>query len=536
MPEFTGHNDLRGYLRAVWRWKWLLLGFLVIVPAAAYVLESGKPKIYDASALVGINQATVGPSGGGSFSTSNVTAIAQLVTTSPVASAAADLMHPPANASEIASEVTATGDPSTNFLTIAVQDRSPTRAAAIANAFAHAMAANLQASAQKQINDAIGRITTQISVMRRKNPARAGLEAQLVQLQENKATEGSQAAILQPATPPSSPAGPHVSRAVELGLIIGLLLGLGAVVLAESADRRLHSPDELEAATKLPMLSAIAPSAFSGDLDTGPQDEEAFHMLRTSLMYFNVDQNLRSVLITSAGEEDGKTTISTRLAIAACRAGHDVVLIDADLRRAQVSRRLGITNSLGLGAVLARTEDLSRMLREYPIDDVGAGRLRVLPAGPPPPNPAALISSGEMKNVLRQLEGEAELLIVDTPAALAVSDSLALVSSVSGVVLVARMHHSTRQTIRRLQRMIESAHGQLLGVVATGVTRGPGYDQYYPKYYTENGSAGHPVKGWRRWAPGRRRGRHKPAPLPNVAQIRADGGGQESTESSASLP
>jgi capsular exopolysaccharide synthesis family protein len=535
MPEFTGHNDLRGYLRAVWRWKWLLLGFLVVVPAAAYVLESGKPKVYDASALVGINQATVGPSGGGSFSTSNVTAIAQLVTTSPVASAAADLMHPPASASEIASEVTATGDPSTNFLTIAVQDRSPARAAAIANAFAHAMAANLQASAQKQINDAIARITTQISVMPRKNPARAGLEAQLVQLQENKATEGSQAAILQPARPPSAPAGPHISRAVELGLIIGLLLGLGAVFLAESTDRRLHSPDELEAATKLPMLAAIAPTAFASHLDTDPQDEEAFHMLRTALMYFNVDQRLRSVLITSAVEQEGKTTISTRLAIAACRAGHDVVLVDADLRRAQVSNRLGISNVIGLGAVLARTESLGDAVRDYPINDVGAGRLRVLPAGPPPPNPAALISSGEMQNVLRQLETEAELLIVDTPAALAVSDSLALMSSVSGVVLVARMHHSTRQTIRRLQRMIESAHGQLLGVVATGVTKGPGYEHYYPQSYAQDGAPGHPRKGWRRLIPGRKgAGGGKPAPVPNLTPIRGDTS-HEGSESRAGL-
>jgi capsular exopolysaccharide synthesis family protein len=534
MPEFTGHNDLRGYLRAIWRWKWLLLGFLIVVPAAAYVLESGKAKVYDSSALVGINQATVGPVGGGSFSTSNVTAIAQLVTTSPVAAAAADLMHPPANAGQIVSEVTASADPSTNFLTISAQDRSPVRAAEIANAFAHAMSANLQAAAKKQIHDAIARLQTQISSTKRSSPARVGLESQLVQLQENEATQGSEAAILQPAAPASTPAGPHVSRAVELGLIIGLLLGLGAVFLAESADRRLHSPDELEAATKLPMLAAIAPSAFAGDLDTGPQDEEAFHMLRTSLMYFNVAQRLRSILISSAGEQEGKTTVSTRLAVAACRAGHDVILVDADLRRAQVSNRLRIPNSVGLGAVLARTEDISGALRDYPVHDVGAGRLRVLPAGPPPPNPAALISSAEMQNVLRDLESRADLLIVDTPAGLAVSDSLALMGSVSGVVLVGRMHHSTRQTVRRLQKMIESAHGNLLGVVATGVTRGPGYDHYYSKSYAQDGSAP-PRTGWRRIIPGRKRGRQPdPMPVPSITPIRGSAD-HEGSGSSASL-
>ena len=82
-------------------------------------------------------------------------------------------------------------------------------------------------------------------------------------------------------------------------------------------------------------------------------------------------------------------------------------------------------------------------------------------------------------------------MIVDTPAALAVSDSMALMRSVSGVVMVARMNQSSRQTIRRLQRIIESAHGTLLGVVATGATAGPGYEHYYPKYYGATGSNGH---------------------------------------------
>jgi hypothetical protein len=96
------------------------------------------------------------------------------------------------------------------------------------------------------------------------------------------------------------------------------------------------------------------------------------------------------------------------------------------------------------------------------------------------------------------------------------------------------MHRSTRQTVRRMQRLIESAHGQLLGVVATGVTRGPGYEHYYPSSYAQAGS--HPRTGWRRFAPGRRRARQaEPVPVANLTQIRADAG-REGTESRASLP
>src|SRR5438045_9527478 len=113
MPQFTHTKDFRTYLRILWRWKWLLLAFLIAAPVAAYLVERGKPNVYQSSALVGVNSATVNTAllgANGSFSTTNVTAIAQLVTTRPVAREAALLMHPPGNPAQIASEVYASGN------------------------------------------------------------------------------------------------------------------------------------------------------------------------------------------------------------------------------------------------------------------------------------------------------------------------------------------------------------------------------------------------------------------------------------------
>ena len=128
MPQFTGTKDFRGYLRILWRWKFVLLAFLIGVQLAAYLIERGKPNIYQSSALVGVNSETVNTSvlgNSGSFSTTNVTAIAQLVTTRPVARDAAARMRPPGNPAQIAGEVSASGNQTTNFITITARRSQP---------------------------------------------------------------------------------------------------------------------------------------------------------------------------------------------------------------------------------------------------------------------------------------------------------------------------------------------------------------------------------------------------------------------------
>jgi capsular exopolysaccharide synthesis family protein len=496
MPEISGTSEFAGYLPILWRWKWLFLFFVVAAPLAAYLIEQGQPTRYRSSALVGVDQTTVNTSllsGGGSFSTNNVTAIAEIVTTTTVATVAADLMHPPANAGQIIGEVSASGDPNTNFLTISAEDPSPVRAAEIANAFAHAISESLRTKATGQIDSAAKGVRAELSHLGRNDPTRLSLVQQLNQLRAARATQGSEAAILQRATPSSSPVGLNTRRAVEIGLVIGILLGFGAVLLAESADRRLRTPGDLEAMSEVPLLAAIAPSAFSSELETGQEDEEAFHMLRTGLMVFNPEKRLRSVLVTSAGEKDGKTTVAVRLALVCATTGLKVILIDADLRRAQVGARLGIHEEAGLSAVLAGECPLDDSLVDCQIDDNPSVSLTVLPAGSPPHNPGALIGSDAMRRVLAEAESHSDLVIIDTPAALAVSDPLPLMPVVSGVVLVARMNRSARMTVRRLQRVIEAAGGTSVGVVATGVTSTLGYERYYTKYYAQsspNGSAG----------------------------------------------
>ena len=501
MPEFTGRRDLRSYIRTIWRWKLLILVLVVGSPAVAYYLEQGKPKNYVASTEVAFtgsssNSSVTLPAGNSVYSSGNIQEIAKLITTPVVANIAGQLMKPPVAGSGLLGGVTASADISTNFITITVNSNSPTRAAAVANAFARALNVNDNQVTRASIQSAINSYNSQLSKISKNNANYATLQQELAAAQSELKTPVNSISQVDPAVPNFTPTGPHPKRAAELGLIIGILLAFGAVMLLDSLDRRVRSPDDLEEFTKLPLLAAIPPSAFHGGLETTPVDEESFQTLRTSLTYFTVDRKIKSVLIASPGEQEGKSTVAVRLALASAHAGLDVVLVDADLRRGGATAKLGIKTNVGLGLVLAEQRPVESALTDWPLGRDDIGRLRVLAAGPPPPNPAALISSDAMRDLISTLEHKADLVIVDTPAALAVSDAVPLMQTVSGVVLIARMNRSSRDTVRRLHKIIASAHGRLLGAVATGVTSGPGYEKYSQAYYSS--TAKHEKRGRRR--------------------------------------
>ncbi len=262
-------------------------------------------------------------------------AVARLVTTSAVARIAGAELSPPQSAAEAVSGVSTSADVLTNFIAIKAVKGSPADAAAVANAFATALNVAGAKQAKAYLRNQIRTTRAQLRTVSKTSANYGTLQANLQNYLAQLAQPNDVAQTIQPATPDGTPVGPHPRRAVELGLVIGILLAAAVVMLLDSADRRLRSPDELEDLTKLPLLAAIAPSAFEDGLASTPVDEEAFHTLRTSLTYFTVDKKVTSVLVTSPGEQEGKSTVAVRLALASAGAGLDVVLVDADLRRGE---------------------------------------------------------------------------------------------------------------------------------------------------------------------------------------------------------
>ena len=449
----TDSRDARALLELLWRRKLLFLLVAVLVPAAAFGVASRSHKVYDAQALVAV-QGTL-PSVSSLLSpqqvvvpqdaTQQVTAQAQLVSSLRVARLAVPrFLHPPPNAAmDLLPSIKATADTTSNFIVITASAPTARRAAAVANAFASAVVGFRRDQARAHLSTAINQVDSElVATPKSQIQATQTLIGQLQSLRAQLSANTGDAQVAEAARVPGSPSSPRLVRTVVLAAIIGILAAFGLILLIEGIDRRIRRPEELEQLTGLRVLSAVPRSAFKPKSITAA-DVEAFDTLRASLTFFNVDREVRSILVASPMPGDGKTTVAAELACSVARSGKEVILIDADLRRPRVESRLHIplSGDLGLGTMIVEDIPLESGLVDVPVETwgggkarVGAGRLRVLPSGPPPPNPSELLGSQRMKQLLGELQEISDLVIIDSSPMLRMSDTLALLELVSGTL------------------------------------------------------------------------------------------------------
>jgi capsular exopolysaccharide synthesis family protein len=242
------------------------------------------------------------------------------------------------------------------------------------------------------------------------------------------------------------------------------------VFAAENLDHRIRQPVDLEELTDLPVLGALPKKAFSLDARSSHHTQEAFRMLRAGITYFNVDRVIQSIVVASPVIRDGKTTVATNLAESFARTGQRVVLLDADLRRPRASGMFGLGDA-GPGLCKALIGEVSVQDCLRPVE-LGrrATPLTILPAGTSPPNPSELIGSHQMQELLNTLRRMFDVIVIDTSPALTVPDPIPLFRQVSGILLVAKMNSTSKDSLVRLQRLVLASEGTLLGLVATGLT------------------------------------------------------------------
>jgi tyrosine-protein kinase len=387
-----------------------------------------------------------------------------------------------------------------NLVWITGHGPTPEAAAQVANAVAGAYVAFRRAGLRHQVRVAASRVRAALRAKGLGPLRRRVLRANLSRLQLLASVQTGDAQFVQRAEPPSKPSSPKPVFNAVIGGALGLLIGLALALGAEQLDRRVRRPEQLEGALDMPLLTAVPRSkALRKGADWSHYaldgDVEPFRRLRANLRYFADDREIRSVLVTSAGAESGKTTVALHLAAAAAAATRGgVLLIEADLRRPRLAELLGLPADKGLSRVLQSADALDG----EPLEDVftvpvghegpnGAGRdgttyggrFDALAAGPPPPDASGLLDSDRMREILRAARARYDLVVIDGPPTGLVSDAIPLAKQADGVLVVGRLGRESESELNRLRWELERLGVRPLGAVANFSRRVP--SPYYPK-------------------------------------------------------
>jgi polysaccharide biosynthesis transport protein len=389
---------------------------------------------------------------------------------------------------EVQSKIEVAAEGQSDVISVTATDHDPGFAATLANAYANEFIGLRKEADQGVIRNAQTLVAGRLKDLNTKD--RRALQGRSDDLKILAALQTGKAELVQQASVPSSPSSPKPVRNGMLGLILGLLLGLGLAFLVERLDRRMRDPRELEDAYGLPVLGTISESralgtvaekGANGTMIPGPE-WEAFRKLRAKLRYFSVDREIRSVLVTSAAPEEGKTTVASNLALAAAIGGQArVLLVEADLRKPSLSRRYKLAAGPGLAELLTHDIFVQQAVQSLslPSWSEGESALDVIVAGEIPPNPSELLESRRMSELLDELGSMYDLVIVDTPPVAVVADAMPIVRKVDGVIVVSVIGASTRDGALHLRSELESLSAPTLGVVVNRVKAGAnGYYGY----------------------------------------------------------
>ena len=335
---------------------------------------------------------------------------------------------------------------------------------------------------------------------------------------------------------PPSPVSPIRFRNIGLAALLGLLVGLGVALLRESLDNTVKSGQDIQAVTggallgHVPFDSQATKRPLITELETHAPRVEATRMLRTNLQFVHVDHESKIFVVTSSVPQEGKTTTAINLAIATAKAGQSVLLLEGDLRRPKVAEYLHLEGTVGLTTVLIGKVDIEEAIQTW-----GDDGLEVITSGAKPPNPAELVQSDAMKTTLDKLRGRYDLIIVDAPPLLPVTDGALLSAEADGAILIVRHGKTTKDQVAQAARHLAAVDATLLGTVlnmtrqrggrgnAYGYSYGYGYGYgYAPEEPGKKGRRGRPLVQGRRecrarcpWGADGRLGTRPPRHRPN---------------------
>ena len=443
--------ELRDYMRlARVRWPLIAVTLLIAVAVAALMTMRATPQYSSTARLFVSTQKNTDPYSGGLFSEQRVASYADLVNGENVTQRVVDKLGLKESAAALSGQVSSSVAPDTVILEITVTDASPGRAQQLAAAVADEF---------------------------------TGFVAEL-ETPPGKQQPPIKATIVDPPGLPSAPISPRPLRNLGLAAVLGLLIGVGLAVLRETLDTTIKSGQDVLEATGVALLGHVSYDSHATkqplvtQLDSHAPRVEAFRMLRTNLQFVDVDQQSKVFVVTSAVPAEGKSTTAINLAITLAQADQRVLLVEGDLRRPRVSDYLRLEPTVGLTTVL-----IGRIGIEDAVQPWGTDGLHVMTSGAVPPNPAELLQSRVMETTIAKIRGEYDVVVIDAPPLLPVTDAALLAAQADGAILVVRHGHTTKDQAQAARQRLESVDAKVVGAVLnmtpTRGSRGYGYGSGY---------------------------------------------------------
>lgn len=522
MSQFETNEDvfstieLKEYFYLLWSWAWLVALAGGLAAGAALIFSLLSTPIYQTSTrlLVSDPPAMRSIDYSAMVSSQSMTSTyAEMLVDLPVLQGVIDELQLATTPQQLKNSVAVEIVRGTQLLVVTVEDPNPAQAADVANTIGRVFAARIrelqtqrygatQEGLAKQVSDMEAQIneTTQALAVETNAAQKLQLESRLTeyrrlysnlvtnyeQVRLAEAQTSTNVVVAEPASVPVKPVRPRTLTNSLLAALAGMVLAAGAVLAIDLLDDTLKSPETIRTKFNLPLLATIVNHEMEDERPislSAPRSPvtEAFRSMRTNITFAGVDKPIRRILVTSATPQDGKTTVSTNLAVVLAQSEKKVILLDADLRRPQVHRKFGLLNRAGLSEMFVC--DLEAL--PGVIQTVEAPGLAVVTSGSLPPNPAELLTSHKLTAILDRLAEDYELILIDTPPVLSVTDAVALAPSMDGVILVAKPGKTRLRDLEQTITQLRAVKARILGVVLNDVeTTSRKYGYYYGSYYS----------------------------------------------------
>jgi len=512
--------ELRQYFAVIWKWLWLIVFGTLVAGGTAYLVSQRMSPTYRASTTLLINQATDPDVTYSSILTSERLAktYRELLKKRPILEEVIASLSLNMTPIELAKRVEVKLVQDTQLIELSVEDSDPWLAAEIANKISEvfirqneAMQLGRFASSKENLTKQLAAIekdmeATQQAIGALEDSESIADQAELARLQsilvqyhnsyssliksyeEIRLAEAraiNNVIVAEPAEVPDRPVKPRKLLNTLLAIVVGCMSAVSVAFLIEYLDDTVKTAEDVEKVmglTTVGVITRIFPLKEPGDAlitTAHPRSpiSEAYRVLRTNLQFSGLSNPATTLLVTSAGPLEGKTTTVANLGVAMAQAGKRVILVDADLRRPTLHKMFDLPNAVGLTTIFTR----DKLDIEEALSPTGVDGLRVLTSGPLPPNPSELLGSQRMESIIERLKDNADVILFDSPPVLVAADASVLAAKVAGVLLVVDSGRVRSDICRKGKEALVQVGANILGVVLNKAAARSGVYYYYSR-------------------------------------------------------